>query len=89
VPEIKKKLEQSVATAVIVFCCWCQDAISVTKTRQRPTLRWWHVMNCKGFGRKRSFSNRGTVSEFTCREWEKLRKPVRTACGPTEIRTRL
>jgi hypothetical protein len=46
-------------------------------------------MNCKGFGKKRSYLIEVMYRNLPAGNEKKLRKPVRTACGPTEIRTGL
>jgi hypothetical protein len=44
-------------------------------------------MNCKGFGRKRSWFNRSTIPEFACRAWRKSQKFLRITGVTVEIRT--
>jgi hypothetical protein len=44
-------------------------------------------INCKGFGRKRSWFHRDTIPEFAWRAWRNSRKILRVASVSVEIRT--
>jgi hypothetical protein len=45
------------------------------------------MVNWKGFGRKRSWLNQGTIPAFAWREWVRPRNPLRVADVSAEIRT--
>jgi hypothetical protein len=83
------------STLIIYHPGWCNRPVSGRRTKwtqSHLTTRNWKInvmMNWKGFGRKRSWSNLGTMLEFSWRYWGKRQKKRDwIACVPADIRIR-